>query len=72
MYEKLEASGIAHFDVKSQSPRWVYESAMRAAKKGEEARSAIRDAEGLRRRQRRRSAMGSSGALEECLLRTLR
>lgn len=51
LYEKLEQSGIANFDVKSQLPRWVYESAMRAAAKGEEARVAIQDIEGLKRRQ---------------------
>ncbi|WP_028548344.1 alpha/beta hydrolase family protein [Paenibacillus sp. UNC451MF] len=51
MYDKLENVGIAHFDVKSQLPRWVYESAMRAAKKGEEARSAIKDKQALAQRQ---------------------
>ncbi|MDF2960556.1 MAG: hypothetical protein K0S39_2291 [Paenibacillus sp.] len=51
MYEKLESVGIAHFDVKSQLPRWVYESAMRAAEKGEQARSAIKNKNDLTRRQ---------------------
>ncbi|KRF06861.1 hypothetical protein ASG89_18620 [Paenibacillus sp. Soil766] len=51
MYEKLENVGIAHFDVKSQLPRWVYESAMRAAEKGVEARSAIRNKTELKLRQ---------------------
>ncbi|MCR8631277.1 alpha/beta hydrolase family protein [Paenibacillus radicis (ex Xue et al. 2023)] len=52
MYDKFENVGIAHFDVKSQLPRWVYESAMRAAEKGEQARSAIMNIEGLKQRQR--------------------
>ncbi|MDQ0888969.1 hypothetical protein QFZ81_004057 [Paenibacillus sp. V4I9] len=51
MYENLESVGIAHFDVKSQLPRWVYESAMRAAEKGEQARSAIKDKSELKQRQ---------------------
>lgn len=51
MYENLENVGIAHFDVKSQLPRWVYESAMRAAEKGEQARSAIKDVSELKQRQ---------------------
>lgn len=51
VYEKLENVGIAHFDVKSQLPRWVYESAMRAAEKGAQARSAIKDKTALKQRQ---------------------
>lgn len=51
MYENLENVGIAHFDVKSQLPRWVYESAMRAAEKGEQARSAIKEKTELKQRQ---------------------
>ncbi|WP_248927520.1 alpha/beta hydrolase family protein [Paenibacillus hamazuiensis] len=62
MFDKLENSGIAHFDVKSQLPRWVYESAMRAAEKGEQARSAIGSKEELRRRQQK-----IREGLEQCL-----
>jgi cephalosporin-C deacetylase-like acetyl esterase len=51
VYDKLENVGIAHFDVKSQLPRWVYESAMRAAEKGEQSRSAIKDKNDLKQRQ---------------------
>jgi hypothetical protein len=51
VYENLENVGIAHFDVKSQLPRWVYESAIRAAEKGEQARSAIKDKTELKLRQ---------------------
>ncbi|UQZ81790.1 Acetyl xylan esterase (AXE1) [Paenibacillus konkukensis] len=51
MYDKFENVGIAHFDVKSQLPRWVYEAAMRAAKRGEEARLAIKDRQTLEQRQ---------------------
>ncbi|MEI7028142.1 alpha/beta hydrolase family protein [Paenibacillus sp. y28] len=51
-YEKFEGGQIAHFDVKSQLPRWVHEQAMRAAEKGERAREAIQDPEGLKQRQR--------------------
>lgn len=51
MYENLENVGIAHFDVKSQLPRWVYESAIRAAEKGEQARSAIKNKTELKLRQ---------------------
>lgn len=62
MYDKFENIGIAHFDVKSQLPRWVYESAMRAAKKGEEARSAIKNKQMLEERQR-----GIREGLEQCI-----
>ncbi|MBE1441980.1 alpha/beta hydrolase family protein [Paenibacillus sp. OAS669] len=62
MYDKFENVGIAHFDVKSQLPRWVYESAMRAAKKGEEARSAIKNKQMLEERQRE-----IREGLEQCL-----
>ncbi|MFE5320523.1 alpha/beta hydrolase family protein [Paenibacillus sp. NPDC056579] len=51
VYENLENVGIAHFDVKSQLPRWVYEQAMQAARKGEEARAAIKDKHTLEQRQ---------------------
>ncbi|MGF7031734.1 cephalosporin-C deacetylase-like acetyl esterase [Paenibacillus mucilaginosus] len=51
MYDKLEKGQIAHFDVKSQLPRWIYESAMQAARKGEQAREAITDPAGVERRQ---------------------
>ncbi|NOU96809.1 hypothetical protein GC093_26835 [Paenibacillus sp. LMG 31456] len=51
MYDKFENVGIAHFDVKSQLPRWVYELAMQAAKKGEQARSTIKDIKALKQRQ---------------------
>ncbi|KQX58720.1 alpha/beta hydrolase family protein [Paenibacillus sp. Root444D2] len=62
MYENLENMGIAHFDVKSQLPRWVYESAMRAAEKGEQARSAIKDKSMLKQRQ-----MEIREGLERCI-----
>ncbi|KRE32280.1 alpha/beta hydrolase family protein [Paenibacillus sp. Soil724D2] len=62
MYENLENVGIAHFDVKSQLPRWVYESAMRAAEKGEQARSAIKDKSMLKQRQ-----MEIREGLERCI-----
>lgn len=51
MFEKFEQVGVAHFDVKSQLPRWVYGSAMRAAEKGEQARAAIANIADLKRRQ---------------------
>lgn len=51
MFEKFETVQVANFDVKSQLPRWIYDQAMRAAAKGEEARSAITDIIGLKRRQ---------------------
>ncbi|UJF35579.1 alpha/beta hydrolase family protein [Paenibacillus hexagrammi] len=51
MFENFENVQIAHFDVKSQLPRWIYESAIRAAELGEQAREAINDIAGLERRQ---------------------
>ncbi|MBD0378676.1 alpha/beta hydrolase family protein [Paenibacillus sedimenti] len=52
MFEKFENVQIAHFDVKSQLPRWIYESAMRAAEMGEQARAAIVDVADLELRQK--------------------
>ncbi|OXM87955.1 alpha/beta hydrolase family protein [Paenibacillus rigui] len=52
MFEKFEQVGVAHFDVKSQLPRWVYESAMRAAERGEKARRAVTNIDELKQRQR--------------------
>ncbi|MFC0210875.1 alpha/beta hydrolase family protein [Paenibacillus chartarius] len=52
MFEKFENVQIAHFDVKSQLPRWIYESAMRAAGEGSKARDAVRSLEDLARRQK--------------------
>lgn len=53
MFEKFENVQIAHFDVKSQLPRWIYESAMRAAEQGEQARETIQNIADLELRQKR-------------------
>ncbi|MCY9656733.1 alpha/beta hydrolase family protein [Paenibacillus chondroitinus] len=52
MFEKFENVQIAHFDVKSQLPRWIYESAMRAAERGELARGSIANKTDLMQRQK--------------------
>ncbi|MDR6880636.1 alpha/beta hydrolase family protein [Bacillus sp. 3255] len=53
MFENFQNVQIANFDVKSQLPRWIYESAMRAAEKGEQDREAIQNVNDLSLRQKK-------------------
>ncbi|MFC0330320.1 alpha/beta hydrolase family protein [Paenibacillus sepulcri] len=51
MWEKLENSRVAGFDVRSQLPRLVYEAAMRAAAEGERERAKLQTIADVERRQ---------------------